>query len=155
MVALEVAMVTEAVQLLNLEPNEAARILVQSADEGWIFELQRSLEQHRTRTDLDHFLAVWDLRQSDAADVFHVSRQAIGKWRNQGVPKNQIEAFADLSAATDLLVRHLKRERIPAVVRRPSSRLGGLSLLDLLTAGQTRELLVACRNMFQFGDAHA
>ena len=148
-------MVTETVKLLNLEPKEAARILVQSADEGWIFELQRSLDQQRTRTDLDRILAVWDLRQSDAADVFHVSRQAIGKWRTHGLPKSQIEAFADLSAATDLLIRHLKRERIPAVVRRPSPRLGDLSLLDLLAAGRTREVLVACRNMFQFGDAHA
>ncbi|MCK5379566.1 MAG: hypothetical protein KAJ78_09175 [Acidobacteria bacterium] len=148
-------MVTETANLLDLAPKEAARILVQSADEAWIFELQRSLDRHRTRTDLDRILAAWNLRQSDAAELFHVSRQAIGKWRTQGVPKNQIEAFADLSIATDLLVRHLKRERIPAVVRRPSPRLGGLSLLDLLAAGQTREVLVACRNMFQFGDAHA
>ncbi len=148
-------MITETAKLLNLAPNEAARILVQSADEAWIFELQRSLDQHRTRTDLDRILAVWDLRQSDAAELFHVSRQAIGKWRTQGVPKNRIEAISDLSASTDLLVRHLKRERIPAVVRRPSPQLGGLSLLDLLAGGHTREILVTCRSMFQFGDAHA
>ena len=67
-----------------------------------------------------------------------------------------IPAFiANLSVATELLVRHLKRERIPAIVRRPSPRLGGMSLLELLAAGRTREVLLACRGMFRFDDAHA
>jgi hypothetical protein len=36
-------------------------------------------------------------------------------------------------AATDVLERYLKRDRIPAVVRRPAPLLGGVSLVDLLT----------------------
>jgi hypothetical protein len=142
-------------RLIELPPGEAARLLVRQADDEWLSELQRTLDRERAQLDLDRILAVWGLSQTDAAELFHVSRQAIGKWRTQGLPAGRIEAVSDLAAATDLLLRHLKRDRIPAVVRRRAARLGGESLLDLVAAGRTREMLDACRRMFRFGDAHA
>ena len=84
-----------------------------------------------------------------------MSRQAIGKWRRRGVPPERAGAVADLAAATDLLVRHLKRDRIPAVVRRPIPALGGVSLVELLGRGDTGAVLAACRDMFRFDQAHA
>ena len=148
-------MVGETSNLLDLAPGEAARVLIRNADETWLAELQLSLDRQRAHADLDRILAVWDLSQTDAAKLFRVTRQAIGKWRAQGVPAGRIEAVADLSAATDVLVRHLKRDRIPAVVRRRSARLGGMSLVDLVGAGRSRDVLLLCREMFRFGDAHA
>jgi predicted XRE-type DNA-binding protein len=155
MVAWEVAMGGNAAKLMDLAPGEAARVLVQNADEAWLAELQRLLDQQRAHADLDHILGVWNLSQSDAAELFGVTRQAVSKWRTQGVPTSRIDAVADLSAATDILVRYLKRDRIPAVVRRPSDRLGGMSLLEIVAAGRSENVLGACRRMFQFGDAHA
>jgi hypothetical protein len=154
MVAKEADMASQTAQLTDLAPGEAARALLRSADEAWLSELQRSLDRHRARAGFDRVLAVWNLSQSDAAALFGVTRQAIAKWRARGVPAGRIEAVADLSAATDLLVRHLKRDRIPAVVRRGSAQLDGRSLLDLVRQGRTREVLLACRAMFRFGDAH-
>ena len=148
-------MVSETAKLTELAPGKAAQVLIQTADQAWLSEFSWSLDRYRAHDDLDRILAVWNLSQSDAARLFRVTRQAIAKWRAHGVPERQIEAVAELAAATDLLTRHLKRERIPAVVRRPSARLGGQSLLDLVAAGRTREVLVACREMFRFGDAHA
>ncbi len=148
-------MVAETAKLVELAPGEAARVLAKNASETWLAELQRSLDRELAHVDLDRILAVWDLSQADAAGLFHVTRQAIGKWRTRGVPAGRIETVSNLAAATDLLLRHLKRDRIPAVVRRPSARLGGESLLDLVAAGRTREVLNGCRRMFRFGDAHA
>ena len=68
----------------------------------------------------------------------------------RGPPSERAKATADLLAASELLVRHIKRERIPAVVRRAIPVLGGLSLLDLLKQGRSDELLKACRSMFDF-----
>jgi len=147
-------MTVETSELTSLAPSEAARVLLRRADEVWLSELQRSLDRQRARAGFDRVLAVWNLNQSDAASLFGVTRQAIAKWRARGVPVGRIEAVADLQAATDLLVRHLKRDRIPAVVRRGSAQLGGRSLLDLVNQGRTREVLLACRAMFRFGDAH-
>jgi hypothetical protein len=84
-----------------------------------------------------------------------VTRQAVSKWLTRGVPAERAEEVADLAAATDLLVRHLKRDRVPAVVRRRSPALGGRSLLDLLAASHTREVLEACRAMFDLGRVQA
>ena len=144
-----------AAKLMDLAPGEAARVLVQNADEAWLTELQRLLDQRRAHADLDRILGVWNLSQSDAAELFGVTRQAISKWRAQGVPTSRIDALANLSAATDILVCYLKRDRIPAVVRRPSDGLGGRSLLELVAAGRSEDVVLACRRMFQFGDAQA
>ena len=147
-------MAGDTAELTDLAPNEAARVLVRSADAVWLSELQRSLDRQRARTGFDRVLAVWNLSQTDAAGLFGVTRQAIAKLRARGVPASRIEAVADLSAATDLLIRHLKRDRIPAVVRRGSAQLDGLALLDLVDQGRTRDVLLACRRMFRFGDTH-
>ena len=95
-------------------------------------------------------LEVWNLSQAEAARLFGVSRQAVGKWLRYGVPPERAGAVSDLAAATDLLVHYLKRDRIPAVVRRPIPSLGGVSLVNLLAQGDTRALVVACRDMFRF-----
>lgn len=148
-------MAAETAELIELAPGEAARLLTQHADDAWLAELQRSLDRELARVDLDRILAVWGLSQADAAGLFNVTRQAIGKWRTRGIPAGRIEAVSNLAAATDLLLRHLKRDRIPAVVRRASARFGGKSLLDLVATGRTRDVLDGCRRMFRFGDAHA
>ena len=85
-----------------------------------------------------------------------VTQQAIAKWIDgAGVPAERAPQIAELAAATDLLEHYLKASRIPAVVRRPAPALGGGSLLELVAAGATDELLAATRDMFTFTDAHA
>jgi hypothetical protein len=110
------------------------------------------LERMRAVHPLDRVMQAWDLSHADVAAMFSLSRQAIAKWLNIGVPKERVTAVADMAAATDLLQHHLKPDRISAVVRRPAAALGGRSLLDLATAGETAEVLAACRAMFQFGN---
>lgn len=95
-------------------------------------------------------IAVWNPSQAEAARLFGVSRQAVGKWLRQGMPPERTGAASDLAAATDLLVRYLERDRIPAVVRRPIPARDGLSLMDLLVRGDPPELSAVCRDMFRF-----
>ncbi len=141
----------------KLEPREAAERLVASQRRrgDWLDEFTEHLDRRRGGQSLARTLAVWDLNQSQAAKLFGVSRQALSKWLVQGVPGERAEAVADLAAATDLLVHHLKRDRIPAVVRRAIPVLGDQSLLDLLFAGATASVLQACRDMFSFERAHS
>lgn len=148
----------EPAGLLQHDPVEAAAALLRAAEdadaEAWIDQFAGALERQRGREDLERILDVWGLSQADAGRLFGVSRQAVGKWLSAGIPEDRLLAVADLAGATDLLVRYLRRERIPAVVRRPAAALDGRSLMDLLAAGRTRELLEACRSMFAFTDAH-
>ena len=106
-------------------------------------------------SELTRAIEVWCLSQTKAAASFRVSRQALGKWLRRDVPADHAVAVADMRAATDLLERYLKRDRIPAVVRRPIPKLDGVSLLDLLGQGDTNRLLSACRDMFDFERAQS
>ena len=117
---------------------------------GWLDEFAEYLDRCRAGRSLARTLAVWGLSQSETARLFGVSRQAVSKWIDAGVPVERSEAVADLAAATDLLVHYLKRDRIAAVVRRPVARMSDRSLVDLLADGQTREILATCREMFAF-----
>lgn len=129
----------------------AARLYARHRDDGaWLDAFSESLDRCRAGTSLARVLAAWHMSQAEAARLFGVSRQAVGKWLARGVPPERARLIADLAAATDLLVRYLKRERIPAVVRRPVARLGNRSLLDLVAAGDSALMLATCREMFAF-----
>ena len=141
----------------ELTPAEAAeQIFAVHGHEGaWLDAFAESLDRRRASRSFARTMEVWGLSQAEAARLFGVSRQAIGKWLRQGIPPERARAISDLAAATDLLVHFLKRDRIPAVVRRPIHVLEEASLMDLLARGDTRTLLTACRDMFRFERAHA
>lgn len=121
---------------------------------GWLADFAVQFERRHAGTSLARLLAIWDLSQSDAARLFGVTRQAVGKWLVAGAPAARADQLSELSAATDLLVRNLKRDRIPAVVRRRSAALGGMSLIELLEHDGPRAVLDACRSMFEFDRTH-
>lgn len=143
--------------LLQRPPDELADQIIRTHGDSseWLDAFAEALDRGRAGQQLSRVLAAWGLSQSQAATLFGVSRQALSKWLNRGVPAERVGAVADLSAATDLLVRHLKRERIPAVVRRPAPALRNRSLLDLVAAGRTSDVLTACRAMFDMGRVQA
>lgn len=105
--------------------------------------------------ELQRILLVWGMRPAEAAVLFGVSRQAVGKWLAGGVPPARAPEVADIAAATDILVRYVVRERIPAVVRRPADRLGGRSLVVIAAEEGTGAVLAACRAMFDFEGVQA
>ncbi len=139
------------------DAKEAATRLIRahSEDPGWLDAFAQELDRRRAADSLVRVLAVWDLNQSEAAQLFGVSRQALSKWLGQGVPAERCSAVADLAAATDILAHYLKRDRIGAAVRRKAPALDGESLLDLVAVGETSAMLKACRAMFSFADAHS
>jgi hypothetical protein len=106
------------------------------------------LDRHVRRSPLERLVRLWDLSNAEAGRFFGVSRQAFAQWLAGDPPASRATAIADLAAATDGLDRHVKRERIPAVVRRKAQALGGRSLLDLARAGLHRELREAIEAMF-------
>ena len=157
----------EAIQ--RLRPEEAAERVFRARqqDSAWLDRFAECLAGYRegptggtsraarqSSSSLVRTIGVWQLSQAKAAGLFGVSRQAFAKWLQRGVPADHAAAVADLKAATDLLERYLKRDRIPAVVRRPIPKLDGVSLLDLLGEGDTNRLLSACRDMFDFERGH-
>ena len=139
------------------DPREAAeRLADQQKDrEGWLDAFTEHLDRKRSGQSLARMLNAWGLSQSEAARLFGVSRQALGKWLKQGIPSERADVIADLAAATDLLVHYLKRDRIPGVVRRKFAAADDRSILGLLKAGESRSILRICREMLSFGRAQS
>ena len=126
--------------LRRLDPTAAALAVTRGADDAWTLKFLEALESRVRTQPLERLMATWDLSAAGAGRVFGVSRQAVSKWRGSGVPDDRAVALADLGAATDVLERYVRRDRIPAVVRRKAAILGGLSLLDLAEAGRHAEV---------------
>lgn len=141
----------------NLAQDEAAEQnpAAHGHESAWLDAFAESLDRQRASRSFARIIEVWGLSQAEAARIFGVSRQAVGKWLRQGIPPERAPEISDLAAATGLLVRYLRRDRIPAVVQKPIRALDGTSLTDLLRRGDTQTLLSACRAMFRFEQAHA
>ncbi|MEX0953517.1 MAG: hypothetical protein WDZ26_06775 [Nitriliruptoraceae bacterium] len=139
----------------ELDPRDAAARLVAEHDGPWVSSFAAELERRLGGRDLDRIMRRWNLSRGELGELFGVSRQAVSKWIVGGIPAERTEQVADVSAITDLLERHLKRDRIAAVVRRRAPGLGGASLIDLVGAGRSRDALRLTREMFTFTDAHS
>ncbi len=126
----------------------AERLVAEAPNTAWLRALTDDLDRRLRASEIDRLMRLWALSAGEVARIFAVSRQAISKWRHSGIPANRMPAMADLAIATDLLDRYVKRERIPAVVRRSADMLGGRSLLDLAFEQKYEAVREAVTNMF-------
>ncbi len=140
--------------LAELDPHYAASQLLAEHDDAWAATLVDVLDRHLAGRRLERIMRLWQLSRAELGTLFGVSRQAVSKWIANGVPAERARQVADVDAITDLLVRYLKRDRIPAVVRREAPRLDGMSLIEFVTSGRSSEALQLTRQMFMFADLH-
>jgi hypothetical protein len=129
-------------------PAAVAAQLAASHDRAWLREVASQLDVTLQRSALERLITLWGISSAEAAGFFGVSRQAFAKWLQVGPPADRAPAVAAFEDATELLARHLKRERIPAVVRRHSALTGERSLVQMASAGEHEQVLGAVRTMF-------
>lgn len=134
--------------LLALDPDEAAARVAAAASEPWVRRFLGELDRLERTRPLERFTQLWDLSNARAASCFGISRQAFAKWVRDAPPGDRAPDIADLAVTTDLLDRYLRRDRIPAVVRRPAPALGGSSIVELVEGGRFREARAAVAEMF-------
>jgi hypothetical protein len=132
----------------TLTPKEVALKLIAERDPGFVRKVVIQLDEVLKRTPLEKLRELWGITDAEAARMFGVSRQAYAKWLENAPPADRAPAIAALDDATELLERHLKRERIAAVVRRPSALTNGLTLIQMAEQGKYDELLAAVQAMF-------
>jgi len=97
---------------------------------------------------LQRTLRLWDVSATQLGEMFGISRQAASKWLADGAPASRRDQVATLGQATDLLDQWVKRERIPAVVRRPVDSLDGRTRLEVALAGEFEALLEELQDTF-------
>lgn len=106
------------------------------------------LDHELSAGPLDRTVRLWDVSAADLGRMFGVTRQAAAKWLADGPPAARRDDVALLDEITGLLDRWVKRERIPAVVRRPVDVHGGRSRLDVALAGELEVLRDELRDTF-------
>ena len=148
MVAIDTRLRDNEAMDISLAPDEVARELIESADVGWLRDLVDALDRQVRTEPLNRLTTLWDLSNAAAARIFGVSRQAFSKWLALGPPADRVDDVATVDDITSLLDRYVKRERIPAVVRRPSERFGDQSIVERLEAGDYRRTADLAREMF-------
>jgi hypothetical protein len=135
-------------ELASRSPAELARELVEAGAGEWAEQLVSELERRLASRPLERAIRVWDLSVSKTARMFGVSRQGFQKWLDARPPADRLPDVARLDRATQLLVDHVRPTRIPAVVRRPSRRLSGRSLLDLALDGDLDTVVAELEHTF-------
>lgn len=110
-------------------------------------------ELERIDSPLERIQAVLGLGRTELAGLFGVRRQALDHWDASGVPAERQEKLATIGEVADLLAAKLKRDRIPGVVRRPSSAYGGRSALDAIADDGQALVLAELRDAFDWGAA--
>lgn len=114
-----------------------AEILERSkGDISTLRKLVARLDAELSAAPLHRCVRLWGVSTAQVGVMFDVTRQAAAKWMVDGPPAARAGQVALLDEATELLDRWIKRERIPAVVRRPADTLGGRTLLDLALDGE-------------------
>jgi hypothetical protein len=103
-----------------------------------------------TPTLLDPIAETFELSETDLGRLFGVSRQAVGQWRERGVPSSRMAKVTTVAAIGDLLRHRLKPERIPGVARRPADAYGGLSMLEMIKRDRQDELQAEIRRSFDW-----
>jgi hypothetical protein len=148
MVAIDTRLRDNDVVDTSVAADDVARELIDGADPDWLRELVDALDREVRMAPLHRLTSLWDLSNAAAARIFGVSRQAFSKWLASGPPADRADDVAAVDNITGLLDRYVKRERIPAVVRRPASAYGDRSIIEVVEAGGYREAADLVRETF-------
>lgn len=111
-------------------------VLRTGGDAALLRRIVDRLDHQLNASPLQRTVRLWDISATQLGEMFGISRQAASKWLTDGAPAGRRDQVALLGQATDLLDQWVKRERIPAVVRRPVEQLGGRSRLEVALAGE-------------------
>ena len=103
-----------------------------------------------TPTLLDQIAETLELSETELGRLFGVSRQAVGQWRERGVPSNRMAKVTTVAAICDLLQHQLKPERVPGIARRPAPAYGGLSMLEMIERDRQDQLQSKVRQSFDW-----
>lgn len=148
MVAVDIGLRYDVDMDTSVAPDDLARQLIESADPDWLRELVDALDREVRVEPLERLTTLWDLSNAAAARIFGVSRQAFAKWLGAGPPADRVDDITAVDNITGTLDRYVKRERIPAVVRRPSPKSGGRSIIEMLEDGDYEQAVELVRSTF-------
>lgn len=84
---------------------------------------------------------MFDLTNTEFAELFGVTRQAVEQWERVGdVPPARRAKLANLLSVGEILERKLRPGRLPLIARRAAAAYGGQTMLEMVRVGRDEEL---------------
>jgi predicted transcriptional regulator len=99
---------------------------------------------------LDEIRRIFGLSETELASLFAVTRPAIARWRENGVP---VERGADVDRVRELAEYFHRRfypVRIPQIVRTPGRRLGDKSVLAVISESGVQPVYAYLEQLFSY-----
>jgi predicted transcriptional regulator len=101
----------------------------------------RALDEIRTR---------FALSEGELAALFGVSRSAVAKWRQRGVPVGRAADVDRVHELAEYFGRRFIAARIPQIVRMPGETLEGKSVLTVLAEGGIDRVYAYLERQFSY-----
>jgi transcriptional regulator with XRE-family HTH domain len=99
---------------------------------------------------LDEIRGRFGLSEDELAALFGVSRPAIAKWRQRGVPVERAADVDRVRELADYFGRRFIAVRIPQIVRTPGNGLGGETVLDVIAEGGVDRVYAYLESLFSY-----
>lgn len=107
-------------------------------------------EPFPSRLYLSRVQDLFALSRTELAGLFGITRQAVSKWLEEGVPPARQPKLLTVLDLAELLARQLQAGRLPAVVRRPAPAFGDRSMIEVIAADHHQELLAQVERSFDW-----
>ncbi|MCD6497644.1 MAG: hypothetical protein J7M25_04975 [Deltaproteobacteria bacterium] len=111
----------------------------------------RELRTARRQTPLHIIAEVFDLNDTELARLFGITRQAVQKWLRTGnVPGDRRAKVVTTLQIAEVLLRNLKPDRIPGIVRKPAGWFAGKSIVEMISDDRHDAVLDRIRASFDW-----
>lgn len=104
--------------------------------------LREHMVEPRARQTIQQLLQGFDMSYDELGRVLDVSGETVRRWAKgaSSVPKQKLAAIDMGGNALRRMLRIIRPERLPSVVRRPAELFGGSSALDWIRSGRFAEV---------------
>ena len=113
----------------------------------------RVLTPARSGRAIDEIRQIFGLSETAFARLFGVSRQAVEKWRCQGLPSGRTADLDRLLEIARVFRERLIESRIPQIVRTPAAGLGDRSVLEVLQADGVEAIYRYLHQLYAYAGA--
>jgi transcriptional regulator with XRE-family HTH domain len=107
----------------------------------------------RSGRTIDEIRDIFGLSETGFARLFRVSRQAIEKWRRNGVPPARTADLDRVLEIARVFRERLLEARIPQIVRTPALGLGSRTVLDVLEKEGTEPVYRYLHRLYSYAGA--
>jgi hypothetical protein len=93
---------------------------------------------------------IFDLNETEAADLFGVDRRTVAQWRANGVPVGRLAEVQRVRELAHIYAHKFQAQRVPAIVRTPADGLAGKTVLEVIATSGAEPIFDHLARLFSY-----